>query len=189
MSKPYAFLVIDMQNGSFTSETPRLDAGHVCMRINTFAAASRAQGRPVIWVQHDGTAQNCFLPQSQEWRLLNALYVAEGDVFLAKTANDAFYETNLSNWLRQEQIDRLYIAGCATDFCVNATVLSGLNHDKEVFVLGDAHTTADRPFANARTVIDHYNWVWADLTPTRGFVKVLTTDEALAQVQAKLTTE
>ena len=58
MEKRKALLVIDMQKGSFTSETPRFDSKGVIERINSLARIFRESNYPVIFIQHDGTKEN-----------------------------------------------------------------------------------------------------------------------------------
>ncbi len=70
------------------------------------------------------------------------------------------------------QHDDLIITGCATDFCVAATVQSALTKDYTITVVEEGHTTGERPHLTAKQVIDHYNWVWQHMTPTRGRVYV-----------------
>jgi hypothetical protein len=60
-------------------------------------------------------------------------------------------------------------------------VKSALTHDYNVTIIADAHTTADRPFLEAVKVIDYFNWLWADLIPTEGKVKVVTSSEYFLQ--------
>ena len=96
---------------------------------------------------------------------------------LSKTANDAFYQTNLQDILTNAQVYELWITGCATDFCVEATVQSALVKDYRIFIVADGHTTANRPHVAAKNVIAHYNWVWQDLTPTQGSISVKSFEE------------
>lgn len=35
-------------------------------------------------------------------------------------------------------------------------------------VVADGHTTADRPIIPARQVIQYFNWLWSEMTPTEG---------------------
>ncbi len=67
MKKRTALLVIDMQKGSFTPETPRFDTEGVVSRINQLAAMFRAQNLPVIYIQHDGTGSGFFEKNTTEW--------------------------------------------------------------------------------------------------------------------------
>lgn len=90
--------------------------------------------------------------------------VVEGDGKLNKTACDAFADTDLLEQLVASGTDTVIICGMATEFCVDSTAPSqGFN----VVVLSDAHTTADRPHMTA-AVIEHHNWVWADIAVPKG---------------------
>ncbi|UTM21868.1 isochorismatase family protein (plasmid) [Dyadobacter fanqingshengii] len=66
----------------------------------------------------------------------------------------------------------MIISGCATDFCVEATIQSALSRDYKTTVVEDGHTTGERPHLKAVQVIEHYNWVWTNMIPTKGTVNV-----------------
>ena len=174
-----ALLVIDMQKGSFTPLTPRFEAKEVVQRINKLATGFRSVGAPVIFIQHDGTRDGEFLPGNQDWELLDELERVPADILIAKTANDSFYESNLQQTLAELSVNRLYITGCATDFCVESTIQSALAKDFMVHVVQDAHTTADRPHLPAQKVIEHYNWVWENMIPTKGEIRVINTAQVI----------
>jgi nicotinamidase-related amidase len=70
-------------------------------------------------------------------------------------------------------LEELVITGCATDFCVDATVKSALTKDFPVTVISNGHTTSDRPDLTAKQVVDHYNWIWQELSPTKSKIKVI----------------
>lgn len=171
--KKKALLIIDMQKGSFTSNTPRFDTKGVVARINSLAIKCREFGYPVIFIQHDGSNWNVFIPNTEEWELLSELEVDPTDLIVSKTANDAFYESELESVLAEHQVKELLISGCATDFCVEATIQSALAKDYDITVAKTCHTTGDRPHLSAAKVIEHYNWVWQNMIPTKGFIKVI----------------
>nr|VFK53213.1 MAG: nicotinamidase/pyrazinamidase [Candidatus Kentron sp. TC] len=52
--------------------------------------------------------------------------------------NSAFDETGLSEWLRKENIRRLWVMGLAEDVCVLATALDGRRNGFEVVLVKDA---------------------------------------------------
>ena len=173
MDSKKVLLVIDMQKGSFTPETPRYDTKGVVDRINALAHKFRVLGFAIIFIQHDGSLLNEFVPQSREWELLDELAVTTTDTVISKSANDSFYRSQLLTELDKLGAKELFITGCATDFCVAATVQSALTKDYRVTVIGDTHTTAERPNLTAKAVIDHYNWVWRNMIPTKGSIQVL----------------
>lgn len=167
-----ALLVIDMQKGSFTANTPRFDTKGVVNRINLLAEKFRALQLPVIFIQHDGTKNHEFLPNTEPWELLDMLEVKADDILINKYANDVFYNSKLQSTLDNLAVNELYITGCATDFCVEATIQSTIAKDYNIIVVKDGHTTGERPHLNAKQVIDHYNWVWQNMIPTKGRIKV-----------------
>ncbi len=177
-----ALLIIDMQKGSFTEKTPRFNADVVITNINTIAAAFRKSGNHVIFIQHDGTKENQFIPDSTEWELLSSLEVESGDILIDKTANDSFYRSNLGKVLKELDVQELFITDCATDFCVESTIQSALTKDYRIVVVRNGHTTADRPHMSAEQVIEHYNWVWQNMTPTKGDIKLIDAEELAAKV-------
>lgn len=174
-----ALLIIDMQIGSFKPYTLRHDTFGVIARINILSDYFRANNDKVIFIQHDGTKENIFLPGTKNWKILPELIKHSSDKIVSKTANDAFYNTDLQSILAKYYITELYVTGCATDFCVDSTVKSAASKNYSVNVVEDAHTTADRPHLNALTVIQHYNWLWADMTPTNFKIQVIKTQELL----------
>jgi nicotinamidase-related amidase len=167
-----ALLIIDMQIGSFSSKNPRFDANGVIQRIDTLANYFRSQGDRVIFIQHDGTKENFLIHGTSDWNIVPALSRRENDIYIEKTANDSFYRTDLESTLKSYNIRDLYITGCATDFCVNATIHSALVKDFNITVVRDCHTTADRPNFKAEKLIDFHNWLWANLTPTNGTIEI-----------------
>lgn len=182
MIKPdSALLIIDMQKGSFTNDTPRYDSNNVINRINQVASVFRRQEFPILYIQHDGTGSGAFEKHTEEWQLLDELVVTESDIIVDKYANDCFYRSELQPILEKENIQNLYISGCATDFCVESTIQSAITKDFNLYILKDAHTTADRLHLDAKSIIDHYNWVWDNLVPTRGEINLIHAKEVIAQ--------
>ncbi len=168
-----ALLIIDLQKGSFTSKTPRFDTEGVVSRINVLAEKFRNSNFPVVFIQHDGTGSGEFEKNAQDWELLDELHVEATDVLIDKYANDVFYKSSLQTKLSELKVKELFITGCATDFCVESTIQSALIKDYNVTVVADGHTTGDRPHLSAEKVIEHYNWVWQNMLPTDGIIKVI----------------
>ena len=172
-----ALLIIDMQKVSFTPKTPRFESDLVIGRINRLSGMFRDKGLPVVFIQHNGRKENFCQPGSEEWEILDDLVRKPADEVISKQANDSFYQTQLHQFLQMNHITELVITGCATDFCVDATVKSALTHDYNITIISDAHTTANRPHLEASKIIEHYNWVWSELIPTAGKVRVVKLEE------------
>lgn len=168
-----ALLIIDMQKGCFDPYSSRYDTLGVIDRINTLATKFRAKNWPVIFIQHDGSREGELFPQTDAWSILPDLVQSPSDIYVGKTANDSFYKSILQQQLTELRTTELYITGSATDFCVDATVKSALTKDYKVTVISDAHTTGDRTHIAAKLLIDHYNWIWSDMSPTVEKIKVV----------------
>ncbi|GAA3556670.1 isochorismatase family protein [Snuella lapsa] len=172
MENKKALLVIDMQKGSFTHKTPRFDSTGVVNRINVLADLFRQKDFPVLFIQHDGNGSGEFEKGSPEWQLLDTLKVHSTDLLIDKYVNDIFYRSKLETKLAELNVQELVITGCATDFCVASTIQSALTKDYDITVVADGHTTADRPHLKAEKIIEHYNWVWQNMIPTKGKITV-----------------
>lgn len=174
-----ALLIIDMQKGSFAPDTPRYDTNGVVSRITSLAEHFRSHNFPVIFIQHDGSQWDVYRPNTEEWALLDELEVKPTDLIISKTANDSFYKSELESILHQHNVNEILITGCATDFCVESTIQSAITRDYHITVVEDGHTTGERPNITAKDVIAHYNWIWKNMIPTKGSLKVLSYDNII----------
>jgi len=172
-----ALLIIDMQIGSFRPYSLRYDTSGVIDRINILSDYFRLNNDKVIFVQHDGTRENSFLPNTEDWQILPELKRHSNDIIISKTTNDAFYNTELQFILKKYNINELFITGCATDFCVDATIKSALGKEYSITIIEDGHTTADRENLTAKTLIKYYNWLWTEMIPTKHKIQVIKTKE------------
>jgi nicotinamidase-related amidase len=177
-----ALLVIDMQVGLFEGKPPRHDEEGVVQRTNEIAAAVRATDGIVIFIQHEDDGG--LTRESKGWEILPTLKRVDTDLMLRKQACDSFYETGLSDLLKQHGVGQIIMTGCATDFCVDTTVRAAASRDFEVVVAADAHTTKDRPHLDAQSIIRHHNWMWANLILPKSEVKVLPTVGVLAWLES-----
>ncbi|HTR87580.1 MAG TPA: cysteine hydrolase family protein [Reyranella sp.] len=174
-----ALIVIDMQQGSFGSDSPRHDAQGLVARVNKLARAVRADGGAVIFIQHDGPPGDPHHPEAPGWHLLAALEVRPDDTIVRKTSCDAFLDTTLDQVLRENGVDRLIVTGCATDYCVDTTVRTALARGWPTIVPSDGHTTADRPHLSAVQIIAHHNAIWADFLAPKGPARICLCSEVL----------
>lgn len=167
-----ALIIIDMQVGSFTPATARHDTHGLVARLNALAARVRQGSGIVIFVRHDGPVGDPHHSSQPGWHILPALEVLPADKIMAKTACDAFLDTELENILKRHDIGELVITGCATDYCVDTTVRSALARGYRTTAPSDGHTTVDRPHLKALQIIAHHNAIWADFIAPGGGARV-----------------
>ncbi|MFC0509000.1 cysteine hydrolase family protein [Micromonospora costi] len=152
-----ALLVIDVQNGVVAGAHDR-DA--VIANIDTLVAKARAEGVPVIWVQHsdDHLAQG-----SDDWRYVPELVRDESEPLVHKNYGDSFEGTDLEAVLAERGVGRLVVTGAQTDACIRSTLHGGFVRGYDVTLVGDAHTTEDLSAYGApppAQVIAHTNLYW-----------------------------
>jgi nicotinamidase-related amidase len=174
-----ALIVIDMQAGLFSQDTPRYDALNVIDHINKLSEIISLKNGKVIFIQHNGPKGDVFEPNTKGWKILPQLVRRKEDIVIHKMVCDSFYKTELESVLKTHEINELIITGCATDFCVDTTIRSAVSKDYNVIVVSNAHTTADRPYLKAEKVIEHHNWIWENLITPSKAVKVISFEDLI----------
>jgi len=110
---------------------------------NRVIAEVRRSGGLVVFVQHQHHSYPAMKKDSLGWQLDPRLHLREQDCIVHKQASDAFYHSTLQDLLQQHQIDRVFITGMQTEYCIDATCRSALSLDYEVVLVADGHTTGD----------------------------------------------
>ncbi|MBV8046211.1 MAG: cysteine hydrolase [Paludibacterium sp.] len=169
-----ALLVIDVQVGVVDGElrAARLDA--VLDHLNLAIAKARQRGYPVIFVQHE---DDDLQRGSDVWQLHPKLAVQEGDIRVFKRFGDSFCDTDLTEQLSATEISKLWIGGCATDFCIDSTLRNAVSRGYQVTVIRDGHTTLSAFALSGEQVIDHFNAAWSATSATPKPLRVVTAAE------------
>ncbi|MQR01482.1 cysteine hydrolase family protein [Glaciimonas soli] len=169
-----AVLVVDVQKGCFDPSPHPYQADLVVERINELTAKARQSGVPVVFVQHEESGLEF---NSDNWKLVSALDVAENDVRLRKTASDSFLRTNLDALLTSWGIEQVIVCGYATEFCVDSTIRCAAANGYAVVIVSDAHTTHDKPHASAQQIRLHHNVTLPSIDSYGVKIKALATSE------------
>ncbi|HEX7763324.1 MAG TPA: cysteine hydrolase family protein [Cellvibrio sp.] len=145
-----ALIVIDVQNEYFTGnmpiEFPPVDTSlpNILLAIKT----AQANGTPVVLVQHDAPeASPVFAKGSNGWQLHPAIADVAADHRINKVLADVFTQTDLKQWLTDNNIDTLSITGYMTHNCNASTIYHAAHEGYKVEVLSDA--TGALPYQNA----------------------------------------
>ena len=152
-----ALLVVDVQN-DVVANAHRRD--EVVASINTLVDKARAQGVPVIWVQHSDEG---LVRDTDGWQYVAELQRADDEPLVHKHYNDSFEETTLESELAQRGVGHVVVSGAETDACVRATIHGALTRGYDTTLVGDAHTTNDYTQYGMPTpdlVIAHTNGYW-----------------------------
>ncbi|NDV22532.1 cysteine hydrolase family protein [Desulfovibrio sp. JC022] len=174
-----ALLVIDMQKALFAAGN-RYDADGVISRINLLIEKARETKIPLIFIRHNSDEDELSI-NSEGWQILDELDFRKTDIRVEKTCCDSFCNTDLAEKLTDADADELIITGCCTDFCIDSTVRQASSMGYKVIVASDAHTTADKPYLDAETIIKHHNFVWSELYSPHP-IEVLPTENILEEI-------
>jgi nicotinamidase-related amidase len=149
-------MVVDVQVGVVKEAW---DAPRVIRNVSRVVERARAQGVPVIWVQHAGDE----MPHgSPPWQWVPELVPAPGEPLIHKHFNSSFEQTTLDSELAQRGATRIVLAGAMTNWCIRATAYGALERGYDLTLVKDAHTTETMQLDNgsrveAATVVDELN--------------------------------
>ena len=120
---------------------------------------ARAEGVPVIWVQH---ADEELVHGSAEWQWAPELVPAAGEPLIHKNFNSSFEQTSLDAELAKLGATHIVLAGCATNWCIRATAYGALERGYDLTLVKDAHTTktmdlGDGTALEAQTLVQDLN--------------------------------
>jgi len=166
-----ALVVIDVQQGMFAGPAKPYRPEEVLATIRALQDRARAEGFPVLHVQHDGGEGDVLARGTSGFLIHPKVAPKPGEEVVVKDRCDAFLGTGLDARLRALGIGRIVIAGMQTEFCVDTTTRAAFAHGYKVVLAADAHTTFDAPHLKAPDIVAHHNAV------LRGFATVTASAE------------
>ncbi len=143
--------------------------------IKAVTDAGRAAGMRVIWTRQGYRADLGDAAPYDRWRNARAgipleagdgasllrgsagyqivpeLTPPTGDIIVDKTANGAFYQTDLELILKAQEITHLIFTGCTTDVCVHTTLREANDRKFQCLLVEDACASGDA-YAHAAAV-------------------------------------
>jgi nicotinamidase-related amidase len=137
-----ALIVVDTQVGVLNRAW---DTHRVVGNVARAVERARAQGIPVIWVQH---ADQQLLHGSADWQLVPDLVPRAGEAIVEKQFESSFENTSLEPTLAELGVSHVVLAGAMTNWCIRATAYGALDRGYDLTLVKDAHTTATVEFDN-----------------------------------------
>lgn len=150
-------MIVDVQQCMFALPQPLHRGEEVVRRIAGLLARARAQGLPVVHVQHDGGPGHVLAKGSAGWPHHPLVAPRDGEIVVEKQHSSAFHDTDLDRRLSDAGIDRLVIAGMQTEMCVDSACRGAVALGYRVVLVTDGHTTYDTPVIPADRIIAHHN--------------------------------
>jgi nicotinamidase-related amidase len=139
-----ALIVIDAQNEYITGALPiaHPPLSTSLPAISAAADAARAEGAPLILVQHIEDDEAPVFARGSEGTALHPVVAGrEPDLLVTKSSVSAFPGTVLESWLRENAVDTVTIAGYMTQHCCAGTARDAAELGFTVEFLSDATGT------------------------------------------------
>jgi nicotinamidase/pyrazinamidase len=152
-----ALLVIDVQRDFLPGGRLAIATGHqVIEPLNAYIAAFTDRGLPIFMTRDWHPVDHCSFREfggkwpahcvqqspGAEWaeglRVAAAAHVVSKAIDKNSEAYSGFTGTSLLAMLQALKVDRLFVGGLATDYCVHDTVIAARAHGFDVVILGDA---------------------------------------------------
>lgn len=173
-------LVIDVQNEYFEGLLPVTYPPGSLNNILRAMDAATGLDVPVVVVRH--TAPNdespVFRRLSPGWELHPEVVHRRRDLVVEKKLPGSFTGTELEDWLRDQEVDTVVIAGYMTQMCCDTTARQAMHRGFKVEFLSDATGTLD--IGNyAGSVTDEELHRASLVTQAMRFSRVMTTDDWL----------
>ncbi len=135
--------------------------------VKEMVAAARNAGCRIIWTRQGYRADLADVTPYDHWRsrragidltdpensalvrgspgfeILPELMPAKDDIVVDKTANGAFYQTDLEMVLKSQGISQLLFCGITTDVCVHTTLREATDRKFQCLLVPDACASAD----------------------------------------------
>ncbi len=142
-----ALIVIDVQMGFEDEERFGKRDNPTCeTNISLLLDAWRAQGWPIVFVQHDSKEAGSPLAPGSPGHDFKPVVSGACDLHVNKSVHSAFFgEPNLNGWLRSHGIGTLAICGIQTNVCCETTARMASDIGYETLFVIDATHTFDLP--------------------------------------------
>lgn len=147
-----ALVIVDMQTGLVTGREPVYQLDTLLEHAITQA---RTTGTPIIYIQDNDVDEI----GSPGWQIHSAILPNQQDLALRKSETDAFYEMSLLQELEACDIGHLFIVGCKSEACVDATCHRDVQLGYEMTLVGNVHSTTDTPVLPAPQIIAYHNYL------------------------------
>ncbi len=175
-----ALLIVDVQRSILLGKGgPAAQAAleQTVERIAGLLDRARRKGFPVIHVQHDGALGHRLERGSPGWEIRPEVAPRGSEPVVHKRSCDAFFETRLPELLNTQQIRRLVITGCMTEYCVDTTCRRAVSLFRDVVLAADGHTTGDTEALSFAQIVAHHNRVLDGFSAGRWNVQVVPSAE------------
>jgi nicotinamidase-related amidase len=133
-----ALLIIDLQNDYFPGGSNELvNSLEASMKAGELLGRFRDKNLPVVHVRHLSVrpGSTYFIPGTTGSEIHANVRPLPNEKVIIKNYPNSFRETELHNYLQEQQIDHLVVSGMMSHMCVDATARAGKDLGYQVTVV------------------------------------------------------
>ena len=149
-------LIIDAQHELINGNqevNPIYNKEQLIRNINKVIEKANKEGISVVFVRDLDVAEG----KGNGFQIHNEINVPTDAKIFDKTSTNAFYGTNLLDFLRTKHIEHIVVMGCETQHCIDSAVRTATISGFDVTLVGDGHSTMGNEVLNAELIIRHHN--------------------------------
>ena len=155
-------VVVDMQEIFFTENQNLIyEYEKLVQHVNTVIDWARNNQIPVVFIQHTDTDPSDEMAKDKPgWYLHKGLNRTNTDKVIQKFTWDAFYNTELGEYLKVLETEQIIFVGAQTEFCLDTTMRSAYSHGYHNNILVEGtNSTLDSAVLKAEQIIKHHEIV------------------------------
>lgn len=181
-----ALIIIDIQNDYFPGGTMELvEPEKAALKAKEVLSYFRENKMPVIHIQHIALQEGAtfFLPNTKGAEINKIVAPLDNEKVITKNYPNSFRDTQLLEYLHENNITNLVFAGMMTDVCIDATVRASMDNGFNNTLISDAVATRDRELNGKVVPASQINTAFlAGLNALGGlYATVLSSDEFLSK--------
>ncbi|QPQ35471.1 cysteine hydrolase family protein [Lysinibacillus sp. JNUCC-52] len=152
-----ALLVIDAQQELMdgnNEEQEVFQKDRLIENINYVIQQAITENALIVFVRDKDVANG----QGQGFQVHNKINIpTDNSIFIDKLATNAFYQTDLLQYFKEQNVHHIVIMGCKTEHCIDTAVRSATVQSFDVTLIADGHSTTDSKALSAEQIIAHHN--------------------------------
>lgn len=134
-----ALIIIDVQKAFDDKKWGERNNLHAEENISEILTLWREKGWKVIHIQHmSDNPDSVFHPKNAGFAIKKLVEPTAEEVVITKKVNSGFIGTNLEEYLKQNDISTVVIAGLTTPHCVSTTTRMSCNLGFNTYLISDA---------------------------------------------------
>lgn len=144
-----ALLVIDIQNDYFPDGKNELvNSLEASLKAKDLLEHFRQRNLPVVHIRHLSVrpGSTYFIPDTEGAEIHANVQPLQNEHIVTKYYPNSFRETDLHDYLQEQEIEQLVISGMMSHMCIDSTARAGKDLGYRITIAEDACATKDLPF-------------------------------------------